>query len=172
MLPRRVRGGDPTAAQARRGYAVVTVSVTWSVRQRDSHDVKAGDAVEVTGVGCSDAPSGSHSGRRDEPVVRSDVLAASGELSPYSGMRAGGKEAERQRGERGQDRFDEGPTTGPVLRGRAVHAVQQFRRRDGGYPDLLIGAELLFQPHAHLGHGSCSRQTPDGAFKVDKDGGV
>ena len=104
--------------------------------------------------------------------MRPDVLAGRGEVSPDAGVRASGEEAEWQRRERGQDCLDEGLTAGPVLRGGAVHAMQQLRGRDGGDPDFLVWAWLLFQAPTHLGHGALRRQAPDSAFKVDEDGGV
>jgi hypothetical protein len=126
----------------------------------------------MTEIGCSDPPSGSYGGRRHEPVVCPDVLAGRGESGPDAGVRTSGKEPEGQRGERGQDRLDEGLAASPVLRGGAVHTMQQLGGRDGGDPDLLIRPQLLFQARAHLGHGAGRIQAPDGAFKVDKDGGV
>jgi hypothetical protein len=104
--------------------------------------------------------------------VRPDVLACSGEFSPDAGVRASGEETEGQRGKRGQDRLDEGLTAGPVLRSSAVHAMQQLGRRDRRDPDLLVRPQLLFQAPAHLGHGGSRRKAPNGAFKVDEDGGV
>ena len=100
------------------------VSATLLAGEGDGQDVKAGDTVKVPEIGCSDAPSGSYGGRRDEPVVCPDVLAGSGESGPDAGVRTSGKQAEGQRGKRDQDRLDEGLTPGPVLRGGAVHAVQ------------------------------------------------
>jgi hypothetical protein len=126
----------------------------------------------VPGVSCSYTPSCGYGGCRDEPVVRPDVLAGGGEFGPDAGVRARGKQAERQRGERGQDGFDEGLTAGLVLCGCAVDTVEQFRGRDGGYRDILSRAQLLFQPLAYLGHGGGRGQSPDGAFKVDENYGV
>jgi len=148
------------------------VSATLLAGEGDGQDVKAGDTVKVPEIGCSDAPSGSYGGRRDEPVVCPDVLAGSGESGPDAGVRTSGKQAEGQRGKRDQDRLDEGLTPGPVLRGGAVHAVQQLGGRDGGDPDLLVRPQLIFQARAHLGHGASRRQAPDRAFKVDENGGV
>ena len=151
---------------------VDAVSATLLGSEGDGQDVKAGDAVKVPEIGCSDAPSGGYGGGRDEPVVRPDVLSGRGEPGPDAGVRTSGEKAEGQRGKRGQDRLDEGLTAGPVLRGGAVRAVQQFGGRDGGDSDLLVGPQLLFQAPAHLGHGASRRQAPDGAFQVDEDGGV
>ena len=44
-------------------------------------------------IGCSDSPSGSYGGRRDEPGVCPDVLAGSGESGPDAGVRTSGEEA-------------------------------------------------------------------------------
>jgi hypothetical protein len=87
----------------------------------------------MPGAGCSYSSSRSYGGCRDEPVVRPDVLAAGGEFGADPGVRAGGHQAERQRGERSQDGLDEGRTAGLVLGGRMVNAMQQFRSRDGSY---------------------------------------
>jgi len=135
----------------------------------DGQDVKAGDTVEVPQIGCSDAPSGSYGGRSDDPVVCPDVLAGSDESGPDAGVRTSGEQAEGQRGESGQDSLDEGLTARPVLRGSAVYSVQQLGGGDGGDPDLLVRPQLLLQARAHLRHGACRRQAPDGAFKLDED---
>jgi hypothetical protein len=92
--------------------------------QGDGQDVEAGDTVKVPEIGCSDAPSGRYGGRRDEPVVRPDVLAGRGESGPDAGVRTSGEEVEGERGKRGQDRLDEGLTASPVLWGGAVYAMQ------------------------------------------------
>jgi hypothetical protein len=126
----------------------------------------------VPEISCSNAPSGSYGGRRDEPVVRPDVLPGGGEFGPDAGVRTSGEEAEGQRGKGGQGGLDKGLTAGLVLGGGAVHAVQQFGGRDGGDPDLFIRPQLLFQALAYLGHVASRRQAPDGAFKLDEDGGV
>ena len=82
--------------------------------------------------------------------VTHDVLAQH-EFGPEAGVRTRGQQAEKQRGKRGQRSLDEGLAAGSVLRRRAVDANQQLRRCDGGYADLLVRAELLFQPSAYLG---------------------
>jgi hypothetical protein len=152
--------------------------VTWrsvgapSPGEGDGKDIEARDAVEVPEVGCPDAPSGRDRGRCDEPVVRPDVLAGGGELGPDAGVRAGGEEAEGHRRECGQDCLDEGLAADPVLRGGAVHAVQQLSSRDGGDPDFLVRPQLLLEPAAHLGHGAAGGQAPGSALKVDEDGGI
>ena len=151
---------------------VDAVNATLLGGEGDGQDVKAGDAVKVPEIGCSDAPSGGDGGGRDEPVVRPDVRSGRGEPGPDAGVRTSGETAEGQRGKRVQDRLDEGLTAGSVLGGSAVHAVQQLRGRNGGDPDLLVGPELILQAPAHLGHRVSRRQTPHGAFKVDEDGGV
>jgi hypothetical protein len=140
--------------------------------ERDGQDVKAVDTFEVPGVGCSDAPSGGDGSSSDDPVVRANILTRGGQLGPDAGVRTSSEQTERQRGKRGQDCFDERFSTGSVLRGRAMHAVQQFRCRDGGYRDIVVRAELLFQPLAYRGHGRGGREALDGPFKVDEDGGV
>jgi hypothetical protein len=126
----------------------------------------------VPKIGCSDAPSDSYGGCSNETVVRPDVLAGSGEPGPDACVRTSGEEAEGQRGERFQDRLDEGLAAYPVLRGGTVDAMQQLRGSNSGDPDLLVGPQLLFQASAHLGHGVSRRQAADGALKVDEDGGV
>ena len=138
----------------------------------DGQDVEAVDTVKMPAIGCPDAPSGSYGGRRDEPVVRPDVLAGGGESGPDAGVCTSSEKVEGKRGERVQDRLDEGLTADPVLRGGAVHAVQQLGGRDGGDPDLVVRSQLLFQAPAHLGHSASRRQAADGAFKVDEDGGI
>ena len=148
------------------------VSATLLAGEGDGQDVKAGDTVKVPEIGCSNAPSGSYGSRRDEPVMHPDVLSGRGEPGPDAGVRTSGEKAEGQRGKRVQDRLDEGLTAGPVLEGSSVHAVQQLGGRDGGDPDLLVGPQLLHQTPTHLGHRVSRRQTPDGAFKADEDGGV
>jgi hypothetical protein len=50
--------------------------------------------------------------------------------------------------ERGQDGFDQRLAAGLVLRGGAVHAVQERGGGDGGDADVLVGFELFFQPGA------------------------
>jgi hypothetical protein len=87
-------------------------------------------------------------------------------------VRASGQEVEGQRRQCGYDRLDEGLTAGLVLWGRPVHAVQQLRGRNCGDADILIRPQLPFQSLAHLGHCGCWRQEPDGALKVDENGGV
>jgi hypothetical protein len=151
---------------------ICAVSATLLAGEGDGQDVKAGDTVKVPDIGCSNAPSGSYGSRSDEPVVRPDVLSGRGEPGPDAGVCTSGEKAEGQRGERVQDRLDEGLTAGLVLRGSAVHAVQQLGGRDGGDPDLLVGPQLILQAPTHLGHRVSRRQTPDGALKVDEDGGV
>jgi len=148
------------------------VGATLLAGEGDGQDVKAGDTVKVPEIGCSNAPSGSYGSRRDEPVMRPDVLSGRGEPGPDAGVRTSGEKAEGQRGKRVQDRLDEGLTAGPALGGSSVYAVQQLGGRDGGDPDLLVGPQLLLQTPTHLGHRVSRRQTPDGAFKVDEDGGV
>jgi hypothetical protein len=138
----------------------------------DGQDVEAANMIKVPEVGCSDAPAGRYGSGRDDSVVRADVPAGSGEFSPEAGVRTSGQEAEGQRRKRGQDALDEGLSASPVFRVSAVHAVQQLRGRDGGDPDLLVGSQLLFQAAAHLGQGASRGQAPDGALKVDEDGGV
>jgi hypothetical protein len=140
--------------------------------ERDRQDVKALDTLKVPGIGCSYAPSCGDGDRGDEPMVRPDVLAGGGEFGPDAGVRTSGQQAERQRGKRDQHSLDEGLTTGSVLRRRAVDAMQQLRGCNGGYADLLVRAQLLFQLSAYLGHGGRALQAPDGSFKVDEDGGV
>ena len=109
----------------------------------DGQDVKAGDTVKVPEIGCFNAPSGSYGSRRDEPVMRPDVLSGRGEPGPDAGVRTSGDKAEGQRGKRVQDRLDEGLTAGPAPGGSPVHAVQQLGGRDGSDPDLLVGPQLL-----------------------------
>jgi hypothetical protein len=138
----------------------------------NAQDVEADDTVKVPQIGCSDAPSSGYGCRRDEPVVRPDVLAGCGELGPDPGVCTGGEKAEGERGERGQGRFDEGLTAGAVLRTCPVYAVQQFRGGDGGDPDLLIRPELYFQAPAYLGHRVFWPPAPYSAFKFDENGGV
>jgi hypothetical protein len=138
----------------------------------DAEEVKTHDAVEVPDVGCSNPPPGGDGGRGDEPIVRADILPRSGELGPDAGVRTSGEQAERQRGERGQDCLDECFPAGAVFGGRTVHTMQQLGRRDGSYRDFFGLTQLLFQPLAYLGHSRGGRQAPYGAFKVDKDGGI
>jgi hypothetical protein len=64
------------------------VGAPLSAGEGDGQGVEAGDTVKVPEVGCSDAPSGSYGRRRDEPVVRPDVLAGGGESGPDAGVRA------------------------------------------------------------------------------------
>jgi hypothetical protein len=143
-----------------------------SAGEGNGEGVEADDTVKVPEIGCSDAPSGSNGSRRNEAVMRSDVLAGRGEVSPDAGVCASGEEAEWQQRERGQNCLDEGLTACSVLRSGAMHAMQQLRGRDGGDPDLLVWAKMLFEAPAHFGHGVLRRQAADGAFKFDKDGGV
>jgi hypothetical protein len=138
----------------------------------DRQDVKTRYTVKVPEIGCPDTPSGSNGGGCDDPVVRSDVLPSSGKLSPDTGMRASGQKLERQRRKRSYDRLDECLTAGPVLLGRAMHAMQQLRGRNCGDADLLVTTQLFGQPIAHLSHGASRRQAPDGALEINKDGGV
>jgi hypothetical protein len=138
----------------------------------DGHNVEASDAVKMPEIGCPNAPSGSNGRRGDEPVVRPDVLAGCDQVRPEAGVHASGEEAERQWRERSEDCLDERFTLASVLRGCAVHAVQQLGGGDGGEPDLLIRPQLLLQPRAHRGHGASRGQSPDRAFEVDEDGGV
>ena len=100
----------------------------------DGQDVKAGDTVKVPEIGCFNAPSGSYGSRRDEPVMRPDVLSGRGEPGPDAGVRTSGDKAEGQRGKRVQDRLDEGLTAGPAPGGSPVHAVQQLGGRDAAIP--------------------------------------
>ncbi len=148
------------------------VSAALLAGEGDGQDVKAGDTVKVPEIGCRHAPSGSYGSRRDDPVVRPDVLSGCGEPGPDAGVRTSGEKAEGQRGKRVEDRLDEGLTAGSVLGGSSVHAVQQLGGCDGGDPDLLVRPQLPLQAPTHLGHRVSRRQTPDGAFKVDEDGGV
>jgi hypothetical protein len=137
-----------------------------------SQYVEADDTVEVPEIGCADTPSGTYGGRRDDPVVCPDVLASRRQPGPDAGVRASGEKLEGQRRERGQDRLDEGLPAGPVLRGGAMHAVQQLGGSYGGDPDFFVRPELLFQAPARFGHGVSWRQAPDGALEVDEDSGV
>ncbi len=107
-----------------------------------------------------------------KPVVRADILARGGELGPDSGVRTSSEQTERQRGKCGQDCLDERFAPASVRWGRAVHAMQQLRGSDGGYRDLFVRAQLLFQALAYCGHGRGGRQAPDGPFKIDKNGGI
>jgi hypothetical protein len=143
-----------------------------SAGEGDGNGIEADDTIKVPEIGRSDAPPGSYGSRRDKPIVRRDALPGCGELGPDTGVRTSGEQAEGQRGKRDQDRLDEGLTAGPVLRCGSVHAVEQLRGRDGGDPDLFVGSQLLFQAPAHLCHGASWRQAPDGALKVDENGGV
>ena len=59
-----------------------------------------------------------------------------------------------------------------MLWGRAVHAMQQLRGSDGSYRDVFVRTELLFQPFAYCVHRRGGWQAPDGAFEIDKDGGI
>jgi hypothetical protein len=140
--------------------------------EEDGQDVEANYTVKVPEIGRADPPSSSYGGRCDDPVVRPDVLPRSGEFSPDARVRTSGQELKRQRRKRSYDRLDEGLTASPVLGPRAMHAMQQFRGSNRCDADLLVGAQLFFQPPAHLGHRVCRRQEPDGALKVDEDGGV
>jgi hypothetical protein len=105
------------------GAAVIAVLLAG---EGDAEDVKPGDTVKVTAISCPDAPSGRNGGRSDDPVVRPDVLRGSGEVGPDAGVRSSGQEVEGQRRKRGNDCLDEGLTTGAVLAGRPVHAIQQL----------------------------------------------
>jgi len=135
--------GDPRAFAQNCGFRVTCrdsaiVAVQLLAGEGDGQDVKAGDTVKVPEIGCPDAPSGRDGGSRDKPVVGADVLADGGEFGPDAGVRTSGQEAEGQRRERGEYSLDEGLTAGPVLRARAVHAMEQLGGCYGCDPDLLI----------------------------------
>ena len=128
-----------TRAQNRRSVPIDAVSAMPLAGEGDGQDVKAGDTVKAPEIGCSNAPSGSYGSRRDEPVMRPDVLSGRGEPGPDAGVRTSGEKAEGQRGERVQDRLDEGLTAGPN-RGMTVCLIAVILRTSFGTWERLPGS--------------------------------
>jgi len=58
-----------------------------SAGEDDGQDVKAVDSVKVPEIGGCNAPSSGNGGRRDEPVVRPEILAGSREPGRDAGVR-------------------------------------------------------------------------------------
>jgi hypothetical protein len=84
-------------------------------------------------------------------------------------MCAGRKEVEGDRRERRENGLHERFPSGAVFRRRPVDAVQQFRCRDGGDPDILSGTESGFKAPPDLAHRAGLREPADGSLQGDED---
>jgi hypothetical protein len=96
--PLRSRAGVPLAVCARKYWlgSVADHDGTKRLSTRalalllasegDGQDVETGDTVEVTEIGCSDPPPGSHGRCCDQSIVRTDVMASGGQFGPDAGV--------------------------------------------------------------------------------------
>ncbi len=140
--------------------------------QSDGRDAQAGDALEMAGVGGSDAPADGYCRRGDDPIVCSDIGAGCCEAGPHSGVRSSGEQVEWEARERGKYCLYESLAPCPVLIASSVYTVQKLGCCDRCDCHLVVCTKMLLETHAHGLHRVFCCSSACRALERDEDGGV